>query len=187
MLLGELAAKNVEDKATRQTVAGVLSASIVISGAVALGIVLLLLSTAILPSREIVFAVVLVVGLVTALLRRSFVRIYSKAQIAIQENLTQSPNAAIPESSSPLAGLLERAQLRSITLGVKSFAARRLISELRLRTETGATIIGIERNGSTTVNPDPDEELLAGDRLLLLGRPEQLDKAQAIIGEPDVS
>ena len=187
MLLGELAIKNVEDKATRQTVTGVISASIVISGAVALGIVLLLLSTAILPSREIVFAVVLVVGLVTALLWRSFVRIYSKAQIAIQENLTQSPNAAIPESSSPLAGLLERAQLRSITLGVKSFAARRLISELRLRTETGATIIGIERNGSTTVNPDPDEELLAGDRLLLLGRPEQLDKAQAIIGEPDVS
>jgi CPA2 family monovalent cation:H+ antiporter-2 len=185
MLIGEMAAKNVEDKATRHTVTGVLSTSIVISGAVAFGIVLLLLSAAILPSREILFAVVLVVGLVTALLWRSFVRIYSKAQITIQETLAQSP-AIAPESSASLAGLLGKAELRSVTLGANSLATRRLIRELRLRTETGATIIGIERNGSTTVNPDPDEELLVGDRLLLLGRPEQLDKAETIVGEADL-
>jgi CPA2 family monovalent cation:H+ antiporter-2 len=186
MLLGEVAAKNIEDPGARQTIAGVVSTSILISGSVGLGLILLLLSAAILPSREILLAVLLVVALVTALLWRSFVRIYSKAQVSIRQTLSESPGKPEMDATPPLTGLLEHAGLKPITIRPDSAAVGRLIRELRLRTETGATIIGIERDGTTTVHPDPDEELLSGDRLLLLGRPEQLEKAQSVLTGPPV-
>jgi CPA2 family monovalent cation:H+ antiporter-2 len=41
--------------------------------------------------------------------------------------------------------------------------------------------VGIERNGASIVNPGPDEELQAGDRILLLGSRAQLDAARAAL------
>jgi CPA2 family monovalent cation:H+ antiporter-2 len=80
--------------------------------------------------------------------------------------------------------LLEKGQLASVTIAPDSRAAGRLIRELRLRTETGATIVAIERAGVSTVNPDPDEELLASDKILLLGRTDQLEKARTALAQP---
>jgi CPA2 family monovalent cation:H+ antiporter-2 len=59
-----------------------------------------------------------------------------------------------------------------------SAAARKLIRELQLRTQTGASIIGIERGGESLINPGPDEELRAGDQILLLGNRAQLGLAR---------
>jgi hypothetical protein len=42
-------------------------------------------------------------------------------------------------------------------------------SELQLRTRTGASIVGIERDGANIINPNRDEEPYSADRILLLG------------------
>jgi K+/H+ antiporter YhaU regulatory subunit KhtT len=68
--------------------------------------------------------------------------------------------------------------LETISLVGDSLAAGKLIRELGLRTRTGASIVGIERNGATLLNPSGDEELQAGDQVLLLGNREQLDAAR---------
>ena len=52
------------------------------------------------------------------------------------------------------------------------------------RTLTGASIVGIERAGTNLINPGPDEEILAGDRLVLLGSPEQLRLGRRFLEEP---
>ena len=39
--------------------------------------------------------------------------------------------------------------------------------------------MGIERNGTSLINPGPDEELQHGDQVLLLGNRKQLDAAKA--------
>jgi len=52
---------------------------------------------------------------------------------------------------------------------------------LQLRTRTGASIVGIERNGASLINPGPDEELQSGDQVLLLGDLAQLDAAKAAL------
>ena len=52
------------------------------------------------------------------------------------------------------------------------------IGELGLRTHTGVSIVGIERNSERIVNPGPDETLHEGDQLLLLGEDNQLSKAK---------
>ena len=64
-------------------------------------------------------------------------------------------------------------------------AAGKLIGELELRTRTGASIVGIERNGGERIiNPGPDEELQSGDQVLLLGTRAQLDSAKPLFSKP---
>jgi CPA2 family monovalent cation:H+ antiporter-2 len=64
-------------------------------------------------------------------------------------------------------------------------SAGKLIGELALRTRTGASIVGIQRNGENIVNPGPDEELRPGDEVLLLGNQENLESARKLlIGGP---
>jgi K+/H+ antiporter YhaU regulatory subunit KhtT len=56
-----------------------------------------------------------------------------------------------------------------------------LIRELQLRTLSGASIVGIDRNGDSVINPGPDEALRAGDQVLLLGSTEQLTSAKRLL------
>ena len=58
-------------------------------------------------------------------------------------------------------------------------AAGQAIGALELRTNTGVSIVGIERDSERIVNPGPGETLLEGDLLLLLGEDAQLPKAKA--------
>jgi K+/H+ antiporter YhaU regulatory subunit KhtT len=55
-----------------------------------------------------------------------------------------------------------------------------MIRELALRTRTGTSVVAFERHGHRQINPGPDEELHAGDTVLLLGTPEQLETARAL-------
>ena len=51
------------------------------------------------------------------------------------------------------------------------------IAETRLRAETGAMILGIIRQNNTLNNPESSEQIFSGDRLVLSGTKEQLNKA----------
>lgn len=55
------------------------------------------------------------------------------------------------------------------------------IAQTRLRSESGALILGIIRGGRTLNNPDPDERLYVGDRIVMSGTKEQLKKAFEIL------
>jgi CPA2 family monovalent cation:H+ antiporter-2 len=180
MLIGEAAAQKVENPAARPAVKNVVSASVAIAGSVLLAVLLLLLSAAILPSWKILIVLGLIIAGITALLWRSFVRIYSKAQISLRDTLDQ-PTMFIERRHHSLAGLMEKARVIPVTLTAGAPASGRLIRELNLRNETGVSIVGIERAGTTTVNPGPDDELLAGDQVLLLGLPGQLEKARGVL------
>ncbi len=51
------------------------------------------------------------------------------------------------------------------------------IRDLDLRNRTGCTIIGyIDPNGHYLINPEADLELLPGSKVIVLGRPEQIEK-----------
>jgi voltage-gated potassium channel len=51
------------------------------------------------------------------------------------------------------------------------------IKDLDLRRKTGCTIIGyIEPNGNYIINPEADLELEPKGKVIVLGRPEQIDK-----------
>jgi Putative regulatory, ligand-binding protein related to C-terminal domains of K+ channels len=136
------------------------------------------LTSTLLPTFKVLMGLLVLVGLLAWLLRRSFIKVYSKAQFALHETLTQPPPINPALAQPVLPGLLREANLRTIQIAGDSSAAGKLIHELQLRTQTGASIVGIERNGSSLINPGPDESLQAGDVVLLLGSQEQLKSAE---------
>jgi CPA2 family monovalent cation:H+ antiporter-2 len=66
------------------------------------------------------------------------------------------------------------ADLEAVSIAQNSPAAGKLIRELELRTRTGASIVGVQRGDTRIINPGPDEEILSGDQVLLLGTQAQL-------------
>jgi len=61
----------------------------------------------------------------------------------------------------------------------KLFNSRRAktIKDLDLRRKTGVTVIGYkDENGEYTVNPEPDIVLVSNSKIIVLGRPEQIEK-----------
>ncbi len=176
LLLGEMAAERLKNESRAAGIQAIIANTVPLAGAIGMGLLLLVLSAALLPSWNILIVLLLVIAAVAALFRRSLIRIYSKAQIALEETLAQPPPR--PEPPAPLPGMLREADLETVRIAIGSPAAGKLIRELQLRTRTGASIVGIERNGASIINPGPDEELQADDRVLLLGSREQLDAAR---------
>jgi len=181
MLIAEIrvteAAAGERTAAIRSIVAQVIG----IVGTAVLGFYVLALTSTLLPTFRVLLTLMVLVGLIAWLLRRSFIRVYSKAQAALQETLTQPPPVNPTLAIPALLPLLRNADLETVEIGGKSRAAGRLIHELQLRTQTGASIVAIERKGQSIVNPGPDEELQSGDKLLLLGNRTQLDAAIAAL------
>ena len=179
MLLSEMAAGRMKSEPRAAGVKAVVANTVPVAGAIGMALLLVVLSATLLPSWRIVGALLVVLAVITAVLWRHFVRVYSKAQIALEETFAQPP----PERNPPtppaqLAGLLRDALIEPVAVTADSSCRGKLIRELALRTETGASVVAIERAGGNVVNPGPDEELLAGDQVLLLGKRPQLDAAR---------
>ncbi|HEV8607916.1 MAG TPA: cation:proton antiporter [Tepidisphaeraceae bacterium] len=161
-------------------VRAVIANTILIAGGVVIVMWVMLLSSAILPPWPVFITLAGVILAIVTLMGNSFLRVYAKAQTAIRETLTQNPTMP-QEEPRPIPPLLQDAVLETITLAQTSPANGKLIRELQLRSETGASIVGIERVGGSIVNPGPDEELRAGDRVLLLGTEEHLESAESFL------
>jgi CPA2 family monovalent cation:H+ antiporter-2 len=150
-----------------------------IAGTVALGLFVLVLSSALLPTFNVLVVLLVIVAFITWLLWRSFIKVYSKAQVALKETFAQQPAPRPAHAAAALPSLLREADLETVSIAADSPTAGRLIRELELRTRTGASIVGIERSGGNIINPGPDEELQSGDQVLLLGTRDQLNAARA--------
>jgi CPA2 family monovalent cation:H+ antiporter-2 len=182
MLVGEVSVRRAVAKEKTEAFRAIISTTVVVAGSLALVLLVLGLSSTILPSREILFFLVLLLAVTAVLLRRTFIRLHSRAQAALHETFEQVPEPHQPAPSTPqLPALLREAQLRLTTISASSPAAGKMISELGLRTATGASIVGIERTGENIVNPGPDEELRVEDRVLLIGSTAQLTAAEALL------
>jgi CPA2 family monovalent cation:H+ antiporter-2 len=139
-----------------------------------------LLSTSILGSLESMLPLLLIVTVATLLFRPILVRIYSRAEIALHETLVELPRLRAVEPK-PMPELLREAEVETMEIPAGSAMIGRKLREIPLRQQTGASIVAIERAGQRLINPGPDEVLLSGDRVLLLGQTEQLPAAQDLL------
>src|SRR5262249_41995270 len=128
-------------------------------------------------SLGVLVGVVVVVVLIAWLLWRPFIKVYSQAQSALRETFATPREPHHPEPRSPDT-IIKGAQIEIMTLPQDSPCIGRLIRELTLRAETGASIVALDRGGDNMVNPSPEEELKAGDRLFLIGNRAQLAAAR---------
>ena len=183
MLLSEMSVTRKARDENVSALRSIVANTILAAGCVVLMILLALLSSAILPSWKLLVAQALIVAATAILLRRSFTKLYSKAQFALQETLSQPPAAHREPSVRSLPAILRDAQVRTVRVPENAGATGKLIGELALRTKTGASIVGIQRDEASLINPGPDEELRAGDDVLLLGSEVHLDSAQKLLNE----
>ena len=181
LLLSEISVSHHAGGENTAILRSVVANTISVAGGAALVLLILLLSSTILPSWKLLVAQALIVAAATVLLRRAFVKLYSRAQFALQETLTQPPHARHPEPVQALPAILREAGLTTFVLPPQSVHHGKLIGELRLRTLTGASIVGIQRDGTNLVNPGPDEEMRQGDELLLLGSEAHLASARKFL------
>ncbi|MCG3204688.1 MAG: Glutathione-regulated potassium-efflux system protein KefB [Elusimicrobia bacterium] len=68
-----------------------------------------------------------------------------------------------------------------VKLGEASRACGQTVREIKLREQTGATLVAIYRGGKHMANPGPDTPLLADDVLVILGDPDELEKAKTLL------
>jgi CPA2 family monovalent cation:H+ antiporter-2 len=181
LLIAETSVTEAAAGARTAAIRAVVAQVVPVAGTVALGLFVLLLSSALLPTFKVLAILLILIALVTWLMWRSFIKVYSKAQGALRETLAQPPESRHDREPAALPTLLREADLETVTIAADSPAAGRLIRELELRTQTGASIVGMERNGANVINPGPDEELQAGDQVLLLGTRAQLGSAKTAL------
>jgi monovalent cation:H+ antiporter-2, CPA2 family len=189
MILSELTVPEARQDRERLALRALVANTLWIGGSVGLGVLLLLVSSPLLPpGRMLLLAVLLALGIGFAL-RKSLHRLYARAQSTIEATLAREA-AELPAPASPsraLPPLLEAAELRTLRLPPNAVVAGRTLRDVRLRSETGATLVALRRDGHTIISPPPEQTLAAGDELLLLGEAGPLDKAAALLEKVDTA
>lgn len=176
MMLSEVALAGASANARSLALRTFLANTLFVVQLLALGLFTLLMSLALLPPLYVSLALLVVLALLAVFRGPALNAWYSRAKFAVVETWSQPPPE--PEEPHPMPALLREAKLETVTLTAMCACFGKLIRELQLRTDTGASIVAIERDGRTIVNPGPDEELKADDKLLLLGSAEQLARAR---------
>jgi len=180
MLISEATIRRELAGQRTQSLRAVVANVCLVAGTAGMILCVLLLSSALLPPLGMMLTLAVVLVVVAWLQWRFLVRVYARAQIALKETFEASElDQTKAEVGDLPAGLLEAAHLDSVRLAKGSPAINHRIGELEFRTNNGVSIVGIERNGERIVNPGPEETLLEGDLLLMLGDGTQLPKAKA--------
>jgi CPA2 family monovalent cation:H+ antiporter-2 len=189
MVVSELSVKRSVAGEKTAGIRAIIANTVFASGVAGLALLTLALSSALLPPRNTLVVLTLLVATIAWVQWRALVKIYAKAQLALEEVWTQPRTPVRPESDLPrLPGPLRAAQIDTCRVDATSPAAGKLIREVELRKHTGASIVALERNGGNLVNPGPDEEIQAGDLVCLLGDSRQLEAARRLLGtQPDPS
>jgi CPA2 family monovalent cation:H+ antiporter-2 len=150
-----------------------------VAGVAALFFEITLLSGTIMPeqgwARALVGVTLLVVGVFGW---KGFRRMGVESLETLRSVLTKEVETDPTDSTAELLDI----HTERLTLRHADRVQGRSLREIDLRAQTGASVIGIERNGKTTVNPMADERLAVGDVVLLLGDDEQIAQARALLG-----
>jgi len=89
----------------------------------------------------------------------------------------------LPRRQSLLSGL----KVDSVLVFENSPGAHRSARELELRNRTGASLVAIRRGEELLANPSPDEKLLPGDVVFLLGKGESMRSAIELLGPSEAA
>jgi CPA2 family monovalent cation:H+ antiporter-2 len=182
MLVAETAVGPGEEGSRDFALEALISRTILVFATGVLILLIALLSSTLLPSWNVLWITLLVTIISGVFLYRGAVRLYSRAQAALRATFAQAADPPILQETPSLPPLLREARLESVEVQPGTVAAGKMIAELRLRTQTGASIVGIERDGTSIVNPGADEELQSGDQVLLIGSEDQLQAARELLG-----
>ena len=181
MILAEVALPSAAQTPSANNVRTLIAALMLFAGILSIALLTFVLSSTLLPSWNVVIAVLLLVALATWLGWRSLIKLYGRAQTAVQEIFAQDLPPPKPGAVPAMIGALMDRDLEAVDIDSDSPAVGKAVQDLRIRTQTGATVISIERGREIIINPDSDVPLAPGDKILLLGSPDQTDAARKLL------
>ena len=179
MMLGETAVSNDLPAPQKYALRQRISNALLTVFCLFFGAAFLLMGASLLPPWPVLVILLLLLFALVYSLWGHFVAVYSRAQIALRETLTE--NAAAPVAPKALTHLLAGAHLEKVTIPAQGAAAGKMIRELEIRQQSGASVIAIERTDGPILNPTPYEELAGGDVIYLFGTDAQCAKALALL------
>jgi len=90
--------------------------------------------------------------------------------------------ALLPEEVSAVPRLTG-VESRTVLLPATAAAVGRTLAQLSLRSRTGATCLSVARGDELHANPSPELALAAGDRLVVFGDPQAVERATRLLLE----
>lgn len=182
MILAEVALPLTMKAQWAQNMRRFVSSAILVAGSVGLFLLTFALSSAMLPSRNVLLLLMGVTVAIAALRWPRLVRIYAQAQTSLgsmlkAEKVEAEPAPPAPEEKTARLDL----KIESTEIAKDSAVAGRSLRSLRLRSRTGASVVGIERAGRAIAHPGPDEKIQSGDRVVLVGDDDQLLSAGELL------
>ena len=156
-----------------------LSNTILFTGIIMIGLLFLLLTSALLPPTKVLITFLILTATVAILLKAFFIKVYSKAQAAIRHTLERElpSHAHQPEQQRELPALLDQVELSTVHVAPKSPVIGKSIKGLKIRSRCGATVVVVRRGTENIVSPPPDFQFMAEDEILLMGTSIHLDEA----------
>ncbi len=85
-----------------------------------------------------------------------------------------SPGSPRSRLLDDLVRAARHVEIRWLALSSSSALSGRTLAESALRSRTGVSVIAIARDGQVMTNPDPQTLLVGGDRVAVIGSPEQV-------------
>lgn len=176
MILAEASVGDNYDESRKYALRSLMTSILMAISCTLLVVAFLAMGYALLPPLPMLSALLVALGFLAYGMWGHFIRVYARAQVALNDVFEDADQAA---AERPLPSSLRQAEMIVVEIPESSPARGKLIRELNVRARTGASIVGLERDGETTINPSPDEEMQSGDKLLLLGDAEQLARGAA--------
>ena len=125
--------------------------------------------------------ILLVVGLLL-LLRQKLVFLHRKVEVELEEVRSAAEERPRRKQQELLAPYREwNIHAHEVVLPDRAECAGSSLSDLRLRSQFGCAVAGVERHGYSIPNPPPDLLLYPGDKLLMLATPEQMPAVRKFI------
>jgi CPA2 family monovalent cation:H+ antiporter-2 len=106
------------------------------------------------------------------------------AQVILEALAAQSASSAPASATAPSAPstlLPGLGNATTVAIAAGSAAVGRTLKQINLRGLTGATVIAIDRDSADVIYPTGDEELRAGDALILTGTADAVQAAQELV------
>ncbi|HRT58859.1 MAG TPA: cation:proton antiporter [Candidatus Paceibacterota bacterium] len=124
--------------------------------------------------------VLLLLAAVAVVFWRRFIKWQSRVEIELLEQLQRASQATAASAWSdylPRQTADWNLEIDEVTLPGDTPHAGKTLGQLALRSEFGCSVVGIDRQGYSLVNPGADTVLYPHDKLLLLGGPAELARA----------
>ncbi len=148
-----------------------------------IGTIFMLVAAPYLPHTAVAGLAFLIVAAVVIAMRSRFIRVNSHMELLFMESFIAEVTSKEEERRESILEMIKKqtpwpVEIVDLTLPVHAAWSGKRIRELNLRGRYGVNILALGRGYSVVYDPAPDAPVFSGDRLVLSGSSDSIDKVR---------